>query len=600
MKTYDEIVSLIPEHLLRSKSHMVIITDLEGKYIFVNDVFQKKFAFIGGDFIGALSCDTIHPEDVEKCHTASYTCMTTPNVVVELQVRKPIIASANLESDYYWTNWEFSLFKDDNNQPLGIFCLGTDFTETKRSEIIEKKTQEKLKQSEDKLRAILDSTVDSYILLSPNYTILSLNKVAKSGLEYFFNTKVEEGQNFSLYITKGTEEEFERNFKNALLGQSIRFEKEMIFENGTHFWREFCYFPAYDKQNNLIGINFNIIDIDSRKNAEQKLRNSEYILKAIYNSTTDGTTFIDKDLNIIYNNKTANEICNYLFGIEPKKGDYSLDFMLPHLKDEFFGYYQRVLAGETIKAEKQDNSNGWWSFSLFPVYDKGEELVGIAINVRDIKERKQIALELLNAKNDIEHKNQLLNAILESPKGIIIFSLDKDYNYLSFTQTHHQAMKQIWGVNIKIGENMLQYITSESDKENAKQNFDKALNGEYFIQIEEFGDKMLYRTFWEDRYSPVFNEKHEIIGLTVFVTDITERKQNELKIINQNEKLKVIAWQQSHEVRGPVASILGLLNLIKTEDKETYNPLYLQYLQQSAEQLDKIIHKIVANTTAIE
>ena len=51
-----------------------------------------------------------------------------------------------------------------------------------------------------------------------------------------------------------------------------------------------------------------------------------------------------------------------------------------------------------------------------------------------------------------------------------------------------------------------------------------------------------------------------------------------------------------------MASILGLLNLIQTEDKEkhNYNPLYLNYLQQSAEQLDKIIHKIVDNTTAIE
>ncbi len=600
MKTNDEIISLIPEYLLRSKSYMLVITDLEGKYIFVNDVFQKKFDFFADDFIGVLSSDTMHPDDVGKCEAAFIACYENPNEVVEVSVRKPNVALANLEGDYYWTNWEFSLFKNADNQVIGVFCLGTDVTETKRSASIEKKIQQELKHSENKLRAILDSTVDSHILLSPDFKILSLNKTAKLGLEYFFNTTVEEGQDFYQYVTKGTEEEFEKYFKNALAGQSTRFEKEMIFENGMQFWREFYYFPAYDKQNNLIGVNFNVIDIDSRKNAEKKLRNSEYILKAIYNSTTDGTTFIDKDLNILYNNKIAKEICVHIFGKEPQKGDYSMNFILPHLREEFLEYYQKVFSGETIKVEKQDNNNGWWSFSLFPVYDKQEELVGIAINVRDIKERKQTALELLNAKNDIEHKNQLLNAILESPKGIIIFSLDKNYNYLSFTQTHQQAMKQIWGVNIKIGENMLQYITNENDKENAKQNFDKALNGEYFIQIEEFGDKMLYRTFWEDRYSPVFNEKHEIIGLTVFVTDITERKQNELKIISQNEKLKVIAWQQSHEVRGPVASILGLLNLIKTEDRQTYNPLYLQYLQQSAEQLDKIIHKIVANTTAIE
>ncbi len=599
METYDEIVSLIPEYLLHSKNYMVVVTDLEGKYIFVNDIFKSRFSFLDG-FIGILSSDTIHPDDIEKCNIASINCISNPDTVVEVLLRKPNIAFAILENDYYWTNWEFSLLKDENNQPLGIFCLGTDITEAKRIENIEKKVQQKLRHSEDKLRAILDSSTDGHILISPDFKILSINKTAKNRLQQLFNTTAEEDQDFHQYIPKGTEEEFKKHFQNALNEQSIRFEKKMIFESGEQVWREFYFFPAYDTKKQLIGVNFNIIDIDARKKAEQKLHTSEYTLKAIYNSTTDGTTFLGKDFNILYTNKVTNEICVYIFGKEPKKGDYSLDFILPHLQEEFLGYYQRVLLGEIIKVDKQDNNNGWWSFSLFPVYDKQEELVGIAINVRDITERKQIALELLNAKNDIEHKNQLLNAILESPKGIIIFSLDKSYNYLSFTQTHHQAMKQIWDVDIKIGESILQYITSESDKENARQNFDKALKGDYFVKIEQFGDETHFRTYWEDRYSPVFNEKHQIIGLTVFVTDITERKQNELKIISQNEKLKVIAWQQSHEVRGPVASILGLLNLIKTEDKQTYNPLYLQYLQQSAEQLDRIIHKIVDNTTAIE
>ena len=132
----------------------------------------------------------------------------------------------------------------------------------------------------------------------------------------------------------------------------------------------------------------------------------------------------------------SNEICMNIFGRIPEYGDYSMDFILPHLQQEFLGYYERVLDGETIKMDKEDNSGDWWAFSLFPAYDNEKNTVGIALNIRNITERKQTAIELLVAKNDIEHKNQLLNAILESPKGIIIFSLDKDYKYLSFTQTH--------------------------------------------------------------------------------------------------------------------------------------------------------------------
>ena len=60
--------------------------------------------------------------------------------------------------------------------------------------------------------------------------------------------------------------------------------------------------------------------------------------------------------------------------------------------------------------------------------------------------------------------------------------------------------------------------------------------------------------------------------------------------------MKEIAWQQSHEVRRPVATILGLLNLIKIEKKQEYIQLYLSYLQYEIELLDKTIKKIVSVT----
>ena len=69
------------------------------------------------------------------------------------------------------------------------------------------------------------------------------------------------------------------------------------------------------------------------------------------------------------------------------------------------------------------------------------------------------------------------NVPLESPKGIIIFSLDREDRYTVFTRTHAQAMQAIWGKEIKVGMSMLDCIGSEDDKEKAKRNFDRALAG---------------------------------------------------------------------------------------------------------------------------
>jgi PAS domain S-box-containing protein len=124
--TRNELEGLIPPFLRQSATYSLVITDLEGRYIFVNEVFKARFAFMGIDFLGQPFAASIHPEDVEKCNLAAYQCITNPGQIVTIQVRKP----DNLQGDFYWTHWEFSLFHAQ--QPIGILCLGHDITETEK------------------------------------------------------------------------------------------------------------------------------------------------------------------------------------------------------------------------------------------------------------------------------------------------------------------------------------------------------------------------------------------------------------------------------------------------------------------------------------
>lgn len=118
----------------------------------------------------------------------------------------------------------------------------------------------------------------------------------------------------------------------------------------------------------------------------------------------------------------------------------------------------------------------------------------------------------------------LLQSILESPHGVIFFSLDTAYRYTSFAKAHAQTMQSIWGATIEVGTCMLDVIRDDADRQRAKENFDAALGGANLLKEEEYGDAALRRTFWENRYSPVYDTSGDIIGLTVFVTDVTERR----------------------------------------------------------------------------
>jgi signal transduction histidine kinase len=85
------------------------------------------------------------------------------------------------------------------------------------------------------------------------------------------------------------------------------------------------------------------------------------------------------------------------------------------------------------------------------------------------------------------------------------------------------------------------------------------------------------------------------------MNDISERKKFEIsrleyveQIETQNEKLKNIAWTQSHIVRAPLARMLAIMNAIDDNNKDLDDTLmWLKHLKDSAIELDEIIKDVV-------
>jgi len=87
------------------------------------------------------------------------------------------------------------------------------------------------------------------------------------------------------------------------------------------------------------------------------------------------------------------------------------------------------------------------------------------------------------------------------------------------------------------------------------------------------------------------------INMIGAIQDINELKQKELSVTRQNTQLKKIAQISSHELRGPVSSILGLTSLFdKANTSNLDNKQIIAYLELAAKELDQVVHTIVAKT----
>jgi signal transduction histidine kinase len=82
--------------------------------------------------------------------------------------------------------------------------------------------------------------------------------------------------------------------------------------------------------------------------------------------------------------------------------------------------------------------------------------------------------------------------------------------------------------------------------------------------------------------------------------EIQQRKQvqDRLQVSNEelskrNTELDNFVYSVSHDLRAPMASILGLINLAKKDDQHAVNNLYLDMMEKSARQQDHFISEIL-------
>ncbi len=211
-----------------------------------------------------------------------------------------------------------------------------------------------------------------------------------------------------------------------------------------------------------------------------------------------------------------------------------------------------------------------------------------------IKYREVVDLreqELLGTKNSLE---ALINNTEDQ-----IWSVDLETRYVYLNKAYRETVAQLTGFEPKEGDHANRFvgfnaaITARWDEF-----YKRALNGENYTIINESVDPQNGQLHsFEISFNPIFKSKGEIAGVGCFARDITERLKTERAIVDQNERLRHIASVTSHELRRPVASMLGLINIM---DRDNFfnpdNKEIIEHLLTVGNEIDEVIRLIVDKT----
>ena len=298
--------------------------------------------------------------------------------------------------------------------------------------------------------------------------------------------------------------------------------KRFFHKSGSIVWGLLSVSLARDDEGKPLHFISQIQDITGRRSKEEQLRLSNDALKNI----SQGVLITDANRLIISVNKAFADITGYSEGEILGKNCKFLQG--PQTDAETVQKIRNALnngvefSGQ-IQNYRKDGTIFWNELSISPVRDERGQVIHYVGIVRDVTAR-------IIAEKTASEKTGQLRAILESPIGMVFFSLDRDYCYAEFSQSHFKTMKTIWGEEIKVGMNMLDFISDPADKAKTKGNFDHVLQGNHLILEEEYGDRNLQRSFYENHYSPIRDAGGGIVGISVFVIDITEKQQQQQKL----------------------------------------------------------------------
>ena len=296
---------------------------------------------------------------------------------------------------------------------------------------------------------------------------------------------------------------------------------------------------------------------------------------------------IHKGGNLVF----ANTYAYKAFGADETKdfsGSDIFQYMHPEFKAATIRRMNKVLEGKPVPLAEQkylriDGSDIDVEAMAYPITFNGDRCVQVVF--RDISDRKQAEARI--------KKGETFFAQLFQNAPMAVVMLDEVGKVVQL----NRGFEEMFGykLNVLRGENLNDFIVPE-ELQNEGIDLNNLIATNRVISVETSRKRKDGQMVNVILYGLPVIQDNEIIGVYGVYVDITERKRVEEELKIRNSELDNFVYKVSHDLRAPLSSVLGLVNLAKLPGN-TDNPMeYLNIIGEKVGHLDNFIGDVLSHS----
>ena len=284
-----------------------------------------------------------------------------------------------------------------------------------------------------------------------------------------------------------------------------------------------------NKEKLVIGL---VEDISPHMSTQKQILREKQTLASLIENLPDYIYFKSSDGTILIANKPFRELLKTQAENSAKDSSSSI------IKEIFEDDEHILLHGNKVPEKlieiENNNVKHFISFAKYPALSENEitGLIGIGRNLTELKQAEKKIIE----------SEANLNALIESSQDFI-WSIDSKYRLITFNSAFSRYIKANFEIELTARDNMVNIFPNDL-KNFWEKAYEKAIKGEQHFEELSITSRNV-TLYFECSFNPIFDKSLNVSGVSVILTDISERKLAEHAIRESEERFRQLAENTS-------------------------------------------------------